>query len=140
MRIRATRSVSLRLRSPLVGASDEALLRLRALRESKQKTLDSLVRLDADAALFRASDAPVCSGFAIDCNPGAFAGVCNLRSPAARANRRLRLPTTPISISSRAGAPGCRKHVLDAFVEELSIVRDSNPREPDARPKIPRTL
>jgi ATP-dependent helicase/nuclease subunit A len=129
------------LRSPLVAVSDEALLELRVLGEN------------IGASLMRLSDehAP---GF----SPADFEALCRFRDRLRqwRARREYRsfdrLLLAAIDECGYRPASGGRgdanvdkflaqareasaRMSLDEFVEELQLVRESNPREPDAPPE-----
>ncbi len=135
-------SIATLLRSPLVGASDEALFRLR-LRD-RENIGAALMRLTADCAA--------------EFGPEDYARLCAIRDRIRHWRERreyvtfdrllleamddcgYRAPSgsrTAANIDkflaqARLAAP---RMSLDAFVEELSLVRASNPREPDAPPE-----
>jgi ATP-dependent helicase/nuclease subunit A len=129
------------LRSPLVAVSDEALLELRVLGENMGA---SLMRLSAEQA----------SAFA----PADFESLCRFRDRLRewRGRREYcsfdRLLLEAIDDCGYRPANGPRgsanidkflaqardasaRMSLDEFVEELQVVRDANPREPDAPPE-----
>ncbi len=130
------------LRSPLVAVSDEALLRLRM--RDKDNIGTALMRLTADAATeFDAEDYGKLSSFRMrlrrwrerreyvtfdrllleamdDCGYGAPAG------------SRVAANIDKLLAQARRAAP---RKSLDAFVEELALVRESDPREADAPPE-----
>lgn len=133
------------LRSPLVGASDEALLRLKVMGDNIGA---SLMRLGTDAAAeFGAEDHGKLRRFRD-----------RLREWRIRRDYvsfdRLLLPAIDDCgyRSGPRGHPGARaaanidkflgqardasaRMSLDEFVEELALIRASNPREPDAPPE-----
>jgi ATP-dependent helicase/nuclease subunit A len=126
------------LRSPLVGASDEALLGLKCMGDNLG---GSLMRLGADTAgEFDPEDRRKLLGFRD-----------HLRDWRARReyvtfDRLLMDAMDHCGYRSEGGARGAaniekflaqareaaRRKSLDEFVEEVSLVRASNPREPDA--------
>jgi len=122
------------LRSPLVGASEEALLRLKMAGDNIGVALR---RLEENAAGFDADD---------------LRTLCRFRERLAgwRARRELvsfdRLLLEAVDDCGYAASANIDKFLamardaagrwtLDEFVEELSLVRASNPREPDAPPE-----
>jgi len=134
-------SVATLLRSPLVEASDEALLRLR-LRNENIGT--SLMWLTADAvAEFGAEDygklariRDLLRGWrerreyvTFDCLLLEAMDDCGYR---AVSGSRAAANIDKLLAQARASAPHMS---LDAFVEELALVRAANPREPDAPPE-----
>jgi len=122
------------LRSPLVEASEEALLRLKMLGDNIGL---SLLRLADQAA---------------DFDPDDLRKLCRFRDRLRqwRARRESvsfdRLLLEAMDDCGYHSSPNVDKFLalardaasrwpLDEFVEELSLVRDSNPREPDAPPE-----
>ncbi|MDR3698444.1 MAG: UvrD-helicase domain-containing protein [Candidatus Sulfopaludibacter sp.] len=135
-------SIATLLRSPLVEASDEALLRLR-LRD-RENIGTALMRLTADAAdEFGAEDYAKLArirdrlrGWRERREYVAFDRLlleamddCGYRVPS---GSRAAANIDKLLAQARAAAP---RMSLDAFVDELSLVRASNPREPDAPPE-----
>jgi ATP-dependent exoDNAse (exonuclease V) beta subunit len=135
------------LRSPLVGASDEALLGLKVMGENPgvQNLGAQLMRLGSDGAADTAAEfAPADRRKLVDFRD-------RLRGWRARReyvtfDRLLMEAMDQCGYRPEAGARGAaniekflaqareasRRKSLDEFVEEVSRVRASNPREPDA--------
>ena len=123
------------LRSPLVGASDEALLRLKMKGDNMGA---SMMRLTAEAATeFDTDDARKLCRFARRLHEW------RIRRESLSFDRLL---MAAIDDSGYAESPNLDKFLaqtrdarsrmsLDRFVEELALVRASNPREPDAPPE-----
>ena len=135
-------SLATLLRSPLVEASDEALLRLRVRNPENIGT--SLMWLTADAAaefdpedyarLARIRD--LLRGWRERREYVTFDRLlleamddCGYRAPN---GSRAAANIDKLLAQARDAAPHMS---LDAFVEELALVRKSNPREPDAPPE-----
>jgi len=132
-------SLAVVLRSPLVAASDEALLRLKTIGDLST----TLLHLDSSTAAFAPDDFQKLSRFA-----------GRLREWRSRREYvsfdRLLLAAIDdcgyVPESGPRGAANIDKFLaqardaaarmsLDQFVEELALVRESNPREPDAPPE-----
>jgi ATP-dependent exoDNAse (exonuclease V) beta subunit len=128
-------SVAAVLRSPLAGVSDEALLRLKTTNENLG---EMLMRLTPETAReFDAADAVRLCRFAARLHEW------RKRRESVSFDRLLMAaiddcgyPESPnldkFLAQARAASP---KMPLDEFVEELALVRASNPREPDAPPE-----
>ncbi len=135
-------SVATLLRSPLVEASDEALLRLRM--RDRESIGTALMRLTADAAdEFGAEDFSKLSRIRDLLRAWRerreYVGFDRLLLEAMddcgyRAPHGSRVAANIDKLLSQARAAAARMS-LDAFVEELALVRASNPREPDAPPE-----
>lgn len=120
------------LRSPLVGASDEALVELRMAGRNIGEELMRAESLPPELARFRER-------------------LCDWRRRRERDtfDRLLLAAVDDCGYLPEAGARGeanidkflaqaraaASRMSLDAFVEELALVRESNPREPDAPPE-----
>ena len=130
------------LRSPLVEASDEALVRLRV--RNPAGLASALTDLKAEAAAeFGAEDYAKLSGFrdrlrrwrqrresvTFDRLLWEAMDDCGYPSPK---GSRIAANIDKLLAQARLAAP---RMSLDAFVEELALVRASNPREPDAPPE-----
>jgi ATP-dependent helicase/nuclease subunit A len=127
------------LRSPLVAASDEALLALRIVDKNIGVALADL----RDASLFSAADWAALTRFR--------ARLRRWRELRERVtfDRLLLDAIDEVGYRAESGTRGsanvekflaqardaASRMSLDAFVEELAAVRDSNPREPDAPPE-----
>jgi ATP-dependent helicase/nuclease subunit A len=129
------------LRSPLVEASDEALLQLRVMGENIGA---SLMRLAPEqAAGFDASDFDKLARFRNHLRGW------RVRREYVSFDRLLLAAMDDCGYHSRAGSRAAGnidkflaqardasiRMSLDEFVEELAMVRESNPREPDAPPE-----
>jgi ATP-dependent helicase/nuclease subunit A len=128
------------LRSPLAGASDEAILQLRVMGENIGGALMRLA--DADAGSFGAADFAVLGHFRDRLREW------RARRESVSFDRLLLAAMDDCSYRPEAGARGdaniekflaqAREAAaisLDAFVQELALVRAENPREPDAPPE-----
>ena len=125
-------SLAVVLRSPLVNASDEALLRLKMNGDSLGGALAR-----TDPATFGAEDHARLSRFAPACANGGSAASTSLSTACCSPPSTIAAtPTRPTWTSSwrRPATPPSRMS-LDEFVAELALVREENPREPDAPPE-----
>ena len=121
------------LRSPLVEVSDEALLRLKmsgdklGCERSRAPILRTSAPRISRASRFRRPSARM----------AAAARVRHVRPPAAGGHGRLRLPGDAANIDKflAQARDAAARMSLDEFVDELALVRESNPREPDAPPE-----
>jgi ATP-dependent exoDNAse (exonuclease V) beta subunit len=133
-------SLAVVLRSPLVEASDEALLRLKNMGDNMgqslwhiepaptQFTADDHLKLSRFANRLR--EWRICREYAsFDRLLLAAIDDCGYR---AESGERGAANIDKFLAQARDAASGMS---LDEFVEELSLVRDSNPREPDAPPE-----
>ncbi|MBZ5623794.1 MAG: UvrD-helicase domain-containing protein [Acidobacteriia bacterium] len=133
------------LRSPLAGASDEALLRLKMQGDNLGA---SLLRLTAETA----SEVEPAEFDPTESDPDAAAKLCRFvqRLHEWRIRREYvsfdRLLLAAVDDFGYPESPNLDKFLaqareaasrmsLDQFVEELALVRASNPREPDAPPE-----
>jgi ATP-dependent exoDNAse (exonuclease V) beta subunit len=133
-------SLSVVLRSPLVEASDEALFRLKNMGDNMGQ---SLWHMESSAAEFTADDRLKLSRFAnrlrewrirreyVSYDRLLLAAIddCGYR---AASGERGGANIDKFLAQARDAPSGMS---LDEFVEELSLVRGSNPREPDAPPE-----
>jgi ATP-dependent helicase/nuclease subunit A len=127
------------LRSPLAGVSDEALLALRIADKNIGAALADL----KDASLFSAADWAVLTRF------GTRLRRWRELRERVTFDRLLLDAIDEVGYRAESGVRGSAnvekflaqardaagRMSLDAFVEELAAVRDSNPREPDAPPE-----
>ena len=133
-------SLAVVLRSPLVEASDEALLRLRIMGDNIGQ---SLWHMESSAGQFSADDQLKLSRFA------ARLREWRIRREYVSFDRLLLAAIDDCGYYPESGERGAAnidkflaqardaaaRMSLDEFVQELSLVRDSNPREPDAPPE-----
>ena len=123
------------LRSPLVGASDEDLLALRMRGRNHRRGSLMPRRRRLPRSIWRVS-ATGCANGACGASTSPSTGCCSPPSTTAATARNRARAGTPISTSSwrrRATPPrACRSTNSST---ELALVRESNPREPDAPPE-----
>lgn len=132
-------SLAVVLRSPLVGASDEALLGLKTLSDFST----ALLEIDSSAAAFSPDDFRKLARFA------GRLGEWRARRDYVSFDRLLLAAIDDCGYVPESGSRGAAnidkflaqardaaaRMPLDQFVQELALVRDSNPREPDAPPE-----
>ena len=132
-------SLAVVLRSPLVGASDEALLRLKASGDFS----GALLHLESHAAAFASADFEKLSRFASRLREW------RVRRESVSFDRLLLAAIDDCGYVPESGSRGAgnidkflaqaraaaARMSLDQFVEELALLRESNPREPDAPPE-----
>jgi len=133
-------SLAVVLRSPLVEASDEALLRLK---NNGDNMGQSLGHIESSAVEFAADDHLKLSRFANRLREW------RIRREYVSFDRLLLAAIDDCGYRPESGERGAAnidkflaqardaasRMSLDEFVEELSLVRESNPREPDAPPE-----